>query len=72
MINHGMLGNVAAERSRELRLQAEDFRQAKMARPDRVKGRPGTRPRMSWWRRGISRPRSLEPAMDTGWDPRPV
>ena len=67
MISHVVLGDVAAERSATLRLQAEEFRQAKKADSARAERRPDAGSRMPWWwrRRGISRPRSLEPAIDT-------
>ena len=66
MISHVVLGNVAAERSATLRLQAEEFRRAKKADSARAEHRRDAGSRMPWWwRRGISRPRSLEPAVDT-------
>ena len=62
MISHVVLGDVAAER---LRLQAEEFRQAKKADSARAERRRDARSQMRWWwRRGVSRPRSLEPAID--------
>ena len=66
MISHVVLGDVAAERSATLRLQAEEFRQAKKADSARAERRPDAGSRMLWWwrRRGISRPRSREPAID--------
>jgi len=65
MISHVVLGDVAAERSATLRLQAEEFRQAKKADSARAERRPDARSQMRWWwRRGVSRPRSLEPAID--------
>jgi hypothetical protein len=67
MISHVVLGNVAAERSATLRLQAEEFRQAKQAASARAERRrdAGSWMPWRWWRRGVSRPRSLEPAIDT-------
>jgi len=67
MISHVVLGDVAAERSARLRLQAEEFRQAKKADSARAERRrdAGSRIPWRWWRRGVSRPRSLEPAIDT-------
>ena len=65
MISHVVLGDVAAERSATLRLQAEEFRQAKKADSARAERRRDARSQMRWWRRrGVSRPRSLEPAID--------
>ena len=64
MISHVVLGDVAAERSATLRLQAEEFRQAKKADSARAERRRDARSQMRW-RRGVSRPRSLEPAIDT-------
>jgi hypothetical protein len=67
MISHVVLGNVAAERSATLRLQAEEFRRARKADSARAERRRDAGSRMPWWwRRGISRPRSLEPSIDTG------
>ena len=66
MISHVVLGDVAAERSATLRLQAEEFRRAKKADSARAERRRDAGSRMPWWRRGISRPRLLEPAIDTG------
>jgi hypothetical protein len=67
MISHVVLGDVAAERSATLRLQAEEFRRAKKADSARAERRRDAGSGMPWWwwRRGISRPRSLEPAIDT-------
>ena len=66
MISHVVLGDVAAERSATLRLQAEEFRQAKKADSARTERPLEARSRMPWWwRRGTSGPRSLEPAIDT-------
>ena len=69
MISHVVLGDVAAERSATLRLQAEEFRQAKKADSAHAERRPdaGSRMPWRWWRRGVSRPRSLEPAIDTAY-----
>ena len=65
MISHVVLGDVAAERSATLRLQAEEFRRANKADSARTERRLDAGSRMPWWwRRGISRPRSLEPAID--------
>jgi len=65
MISHVVLGDVAAERSATLRLQAEEFRQAKQADSARAERRRDAGSQMRWWwRRGVSRPRSLEPAID--------
>jgi len=66
MISHVVLGDVAAERSATLRLQAEEFRQAKKADSARAERRrdAGSWMPWRWWRRGVSRPRSLEPAID--------
>jgi hypothetical protein len=66
MISHVVLGNVAAERSATLRVQAEEFRRARKADSSRAERRRDAGSRMPWWwRRDISRPRSLEPAIDT-------
>ena len=66
MISHVVLGDVASERSQALRRQADEFRQAKTADSVRAERRRDTGSRMpAWWRRGISRPRSLKPAIDT-------
>jgi len=66
MISHVVLGDVAAERSAMLRLQAEEFRRAKKADSARTERNRDAGSRMPWWwrRRGISRPRSREPAID--------
>ena len=66
MISHVVLGDVAFERSATLRLQAEEFRRAKKADSARTERNrdAGSRTPWWWWRRGISRPRSLEPAID--------
>jgi hypothetical protein len=66
MISHVVLGDVAAERSAMLRLQAEEFRRAKKADSARTERNRDAGSRMPWWwwRRGISRHRSLEPAID--------
>ena len=66
MISHVVLGDVAAEWSAMLRLQAEEFRRAKKADSARTERHRDAGSRMPWWwwRRGISRPRSLEPAID--------
>ena len=65
MISHVVLGDVAAERSARLRLQAEEFRRARKADSARTERPLDARSRMPWWwRRGVSRPRSLEPAID--------
>jgi len=52
MISHVVLGDVAAERSATLRLQAEEFRQAKKADSARAERRPDARSQMRW-RRGV-------------------
>jgi hypothetical protein len=66
MISHVVLGHAASERYQTLRLQADEFRQAKTVDSARAERRRDARSRMPrWWRRGISRPRSLQPAIDT-------
>ena len=64
MISHVVLGDVAAERSATLRLQAEEFRQAKQADSAREERRRNAGSRLPWWWCGVSRPQSLEPAID--------
>jgi hypothetical protein len=67
MISHVVLGDIAAERSATLRLQAEELRRAKKADSARAERRRDAGSRTAWWwRRGISRPRSLDPAIETG------
>ena len=58
MISHVVLGDVAAERSATLRLQAEEFRQARKADSARAERRRDVGSRMPWrWWRRLSRRR---------------
>jgi len=66
MISHVVLSDVASERSQTLRLQADEFRQARTAVSARGQRRRDARWRMPWWwRRGIRRPQSLKPVIGT-------
>jgi RimJ/RimL family protein N-acetyltransferase len=64
MISHGVLADVAAERSRTLRAEAEQFQRAKAARSADSGGRRGAGTRRPWWRRGVGQP-VPQPVIDT-------